>query len=51
MLLLTHASSKTWLGRFDKIATHTAQPLKHHAVDSAEPFVRGGPGMESLPRF
>eukprot|EP01043_Picozoa_sp_COSAG02_P048344 COSAG02_NODE_4739_length_5036_cov_10.879684_3_plen_630_part_00 len=39
------------LGRFDKIATHTAQPLKHHAVDSAEPFVRGGPGMESLPRF
>eukprot|EP01044_Picomonas_judraskeda_P003367 COSAG03_NODE_276_length_9556_cov_8.462360_2_plen_522_part_00 len=39
------------VGRLDKIAIHTAQHLQHNAVDSTEPFVRGGPGMELLPRF
>ena len=32
-------------------AVHSATPLQREAVDMGEPFVRGGPGLETLPRF
>ena len=34
-----------------KTAVHTATPLKREATDNREPFVRGGPGLETVPRF
>ena len=32
-------------------AVHTATPLRREGVDAREPFVRGGAGLETLPRF